>query len=238
MKKNRIFGALSATALLFAGACSNEMIAPEAEGGANVIHPEDGVYLSVTFDLPSAKGTRSYTEGDNSSSSGTEVGTNEENKVTSSLLVLATTSNEYIASALAEGEESIVEVGTGGTSYKSTNKFTKTALNAYYQAVNDLDVEIDQASGNHKINVFVFCNPTQGLLDVFENAELGNTDWVNKKGVWEEVNTTASASIWEDNKFLMCNSSFSPRLFPSNLSEWDEHTEASTAFNLSGMNNY
>ena len=107
MKKNLIFGALSAAALLFAGACSNDVIEPGSENGGNVVNSEDGVYLSVTFDMPSAKGTRSYTDGDNTSSGGTEVGWDFENTVKTTYIVLAKTDNSFIAAALNSNLEPV-----------------------------------------------------------------------------------------------------------------------------------
>ncbi|MDE7345114.1 MAG: Mfa1 fimbrilin C-terminal domain-containing protein [Muribaculaceae bacterium] len=250
MKKNRIFGALSAAALLFAGACSNDVIDPNKQGESNVVKPEDGVFIAVNFDLPTAKGTRSYTDGDNQSSGGTEVGTEDENMVQSTLLVLATyPDNEFIAAAVAD-KDNITPLGTTGRSYRSVSQLTKTDLNDYYQQLKELNVQIDQATGNHKVNVFVFCNPINSLMDVFglretddENQQsggisIGDKDWVNKLGHWEEPNLYGSESIWTPGRFLMANCSICTRLMPSDINGWDDFSTDASAFNLSGMNNY
>ena len=231
MKKNRIFGALSAMSLLFAGACSNDIIDPNKGGTSNVVNSEDGVFLAVNFDLPTAKGTRSYTDGNNSSNSGTEVGKDYENTVRSTFIVLAKTDNSFIAAA---DNTTLQEVGTNGDSYRSTAKFTKTELSEYYQT---LEFDVNE-KGNHKVNIFVFCNPTAGLRDVLDNATLGDKDWVNKVGVWDELNHGNTAPIWASDNFLMGNISICERLLPGTLEEWDDYSTEATAFNLSGMNNF
>ncbi|MDE6553107.1 MAG: Mfa1 family fimbria major subunit [Muribaculaceae bacterium] len=232
MKKNLIFGALSAAALLFAGACSNDVIEPGSENGGNAVNPEDGVYLAVNFDLPSAKGTRSYTDGENSSNGGTEVGQDFENTVRTTYIVLAKTDNSFIAAA---ANTTLTEMGTSGRSYRSSAKFTKTELNDYYQKLN---FDIDEKTGNHKINVFVFCNPTDGLKTVLDNTQLGDTNWMNALGVWDENNNNGTSPIWASNNFLMGNNSICTRLFPGSLDAWDDFSTEASAFNLSGMNNF
>ncbi|MDE6417953.1 MAG: hypothetical protein K2K49_01945, partial [Duncaniella sp.] len=122
---------LSATALLFAGACSNDVIDPGAQNGSDVDSAEDGVYLAVNFDLPSAKDTRSYTTADGSSS-GTEVGRDYENTVSEAYIVLARTlDNSFIAAARSSEPEAIGAANE--TSYRNTAKFTKTKLSEFYQ---------------------------------------------------------------------------------------------------------
>ncbi len=232
MKKNRIFGALSAAALLLAGACSNDMINSGSQNEDNVVNNEDGVFLAVHFDLPSAKETRSYTTEDGSNS-GTEVGHDYENTVKSAYIVLAKTDNTFIAAGKCEDPEA---VGTTGISYRSTSMFTKTELNIFYQ--NALDSEDkDAQTGKYKVNVFVFANPTDGLSDYLSHLSFGDT-WVNGIGVYNEVETGNEGIIWNKDYFLMSNSEISTRLLPASIDDWNAHTTAATAFNLSGMNNF
>ena len=234
MKKNRIFGMLSAALLLLAGACSSDTLEPGSKDGPNNVNPEDGVYLSVVFDFKNGGGTRSYTSGENSSNSGTEVGSDIENNIQDVYIVLAKTDNSFIACARKE----TVAVGTNGISYRSTAKFTKTKLAEYYE---DEDFDIDQSTSNHKVNVFVFCNPTDGLANVLNNAKFNDKIWYDAIGVYDE--SLNEGCIWGttangDGYFLMSNSSICTRLFPSTLEAWNDYTSESTAFNLSGVNNF
>ena len=232
MKKNRILGLASAIALLAAGACSNDVLDSGSQNENNVGNVEDGVYLAVHFDLPSAKETRSYTTEDGSSS-GTEIGHDYENTVKSSYIVLAKTDNSFIAAGKCEDPEA---VGTTGRSYRSTAVFTKTQLDDFYQ--NALDSEDkDAATGKYKVNVYVFANPTEGLSDVLDHAKFGDI-WVDKVGVYNELDETKTNVIWDKDNFLMANSEICTRLLPASIDDWSAHTTAATAFDLSGMNNF
>lgn len=234
MKKNRIFGLASVIALLAAGACSNDVIDPGSQSDPNEADKGDGAFVTVTFDLPSAKETRSYTDGPNSSSSGTEVGHDYENAVSDAYIVLAKVDNSFIAAAKSDTPK---PVGTSGRSYSNTAKFTKTELAEFYTS-SLTDADKDSQTGNYLVNVFVFANPTDGLKDVLDNATFGDKDWVNKKGVYDEVEKHSIGIIWNKDHFLMSNSGICTRYFPSSLDEWDSFTSETSAFNLSGMNNY
>lgn len=89
MKKNPFFCmSVAATFMMSVAACSNETIEPDPNGSAN-ISPEDGVYMTVNFDMPTAPGARSYTDGDNSSNNGVEIGKDSENHVSDIVILLA-----------------------------------------------------------------------------------------------------------------------------------------------------
>ncbi len=231
MKKNRIFGLASAITLLLAGGCSNDVIdsgAQNVQQGTEV--PEDGTYITVNFDLPSAKETRSFTNGDNSSNGGQEIGHDFENKVSEAYIVLARKDNSFIAAAQTT---TLAALGVSGRSYRNTTVFSKTDLARYYQDLNSFDK--DEQNFN-VINVFVFANPTKGLQEVLEAAEAGDTEWINKVGVYDT--SINEGVIWDKDHFLMTNSEIATRRVPATLDDWNDHTTASTAFDLSGMNNY
>lgn len=232
MRKNRILGMLSATALLFAGACSSDPLDLGEQYGSGLEKDGPGVYLAVNFDLPSAKETRSYTNGDNSSSSGVEYGHDYENTVKEAYVVLTKTDNSFIAAAQST---TLDAVGTSGRSYRNTAKFTKTELSQFYNSLAETDKD---AKGNILVNVYVFANPTDGLTDVLKNAKFGNTDWVDKVGVYDEVNSPTIGVIWNKDNFLMSNSAICTRMFPEDMSKWDSYTTEASPFNLCGMNNY
>ena len=234
MKKNRIFGLAAAALLLSAGACSNDMLVQDPDK-VDAEAPVDGVYLAVNFDLPSAKETRSFTDGENSSNDGTEIGRDYENSVTSAFIVLTKTDNSFIAAAESE---TLDPVGTTGRSYRNTAKFTKTDLAQFYQSTLTED-DKDSSTGNYKVNVYVFANPTDGLTTLLKGLEFGDTEWVDAKGVCDVLDEGNNKGIiWGENKFLMSNTTVCTRLFPSNMAEWDNFNKETSPFNLSGMNNF
>ncbi len=248
MKKNRIISVLSGAALLLSAACTNETLTPG--GGTNEPQedPAEGVYLAVNFDLPSAKETRSYTDGENSSSGGTEVGTDAENKVNRVAIVLATYTNQFIAFGVTE---KISPVGSSGRSYRTSSKFSKTDLSDYYSQDEEM-FAIDAQTGAHKINVFVFCNPTEDLINrlgslSFDDSDITNEDgdggrekkpWFDIIGKWDEATTSSADMIWRADNFLMSNASIATRLFPPTLEEWEPFSTEGSPFNLSGINNF
>ena len=119
---------------MLAACSSDEPLAGGNLGSDQEIDPRDGVYMTVNMSLSGdgAK-TRSFTNGDNSSNDGTEVGSDKENNVGSVLIVLASpNNNEFIAysyvssnnlSSMTAGQEKI---------YKASAKFSKTSINSYY----------------------------------------------------------------------------------------------------------
>lgn len=229
MKKNRIFGLASVIALLAAGACSNDTLDAGSKNGPNEAENGDGAYLAVTFDLPSAKETRSYTDGPNSSNSGTEVGHEYENTVDDAFIVLATTDNKFIAASRAMTLEN---VGATGISYRSTAMFLKTDLGIFYDNYDPDD------NGNYFVNVFVFANPTDALAYNLNNTNPGDDQWVNYFGGYDETNNPSIGIIWTKNYFLMANSKICKRQLPSKIDDWNDFNTSSVPFNLSGMNNF
>lgn len=235
MKKNRILGfLLPAAFLLLAGACSSDTLDPNGSTDAIQVDPNEGVYLTVNFDLPSEKGTRSYTDGDDSSSGGTEVGTDDENAVKNVAIVLTTFTNQFIAYATTEKIET---VGSTGRSYRTTSKFSKTDLVNYYSQDEDM-FKVDEQTGAHKINVFVFCNPTESLINTLNELSSDSENWFNITGSWDDTTPDTNNMIWKPGRFLMSNASIATRLFPASLDDWDKFSSESSPFNLSGINNF
>ena len=238
MKKNRILSMVSASLLLLCGACSDDTLNSGSTDnlGSN---PEDGVYLTVNFDMPVAKDTRSFTNGDNSSNSGTEIGQDYENAVSSVAIVIADPNDySYIVSATTNTSSvTIKPVGSSGTSYQSTSKFTKTDLDLYYQGNNFVK---DPTTGNNIIAVFVFCNPNTALMKALDDAKYGDKDWMNTKGKFDESlpDALGNESPWKEGAFLMSNSAIATRLFPTDLADWDNYSTESNPFNLSGLNSF
>lgn len=203
--------------------CSSD-VTTEAIDGAQ-IHKEDKVYVSVAVTLPVGGGTsRSETSdpdnGTSSSTNGTEVGKDYENKVNRILLILATENNGYITYGTVDSD-----LKTSNTTVKATSKISKTELAAYYNT----------KPTDQKIRVFVICNYTDDLLNSFRGSgdqsgiSLGDTQWINKIC---EVSETDN-SIWQKNGMLMTNAVIATKMLPATLKEWDSYSSISTPLDLS-----
>lgn len=193
---------------------------------------KDAVYMNVNVLLPSAAGLgRSSTEEGGGSSDGTEVGKDYENNVSNILLVLASSDDEYIAHDFVGGL--LTTNKTSKPTVSATASISKTSLASYYQGQT-------LSEQRQKIHVYVFCNPTQELIQKLESASLGDKTWmdeicevIDKKGGSGVRNT----SIWSSNSFLMSNASVAEKKIPSTIEAWDSFDKASNPFDLSGSNN-
>ena len=193
---------------------------------------KDAVYMNVNVLLPSAAGLgRSSTEEGGGSSDGTEVGKDYENNVSNILLVVASSDDEYIAHDFVGGL--LTTNKTSKPTVSATASISKTSLASYYQGQT-------LSEQQQKIHVYVFCNPTQELIQKLESASLGDKTWmdeicevIDKKGGSGVRNT----SIWSSNSFLMSNASVAEKKIPSTIEAWDSFDKASNPFDLSGSNN-
>ncbi len=228
MKKKSYLWTLVALPLF--AACSSEDV-PQPGSNDDVTAGSDGVYMTVTLNPAGKGGTRSQTNGENSSSDGVEVGTDEENAVKTALIVLTDNNNQYIVSSVVPGTDnkgSITQVAVAGDPlYQTVAKFDKTTLGEYYTTnANNPNI------GN--VNVYVFCNPTSDLItkvaQVAEGVYSGN---------WYDMVYPYSTSdgIWNaDRGFTMSNVSMAERQIPTTLNEWNKYSSAASAFKLSGQN--
>lgn len=255
MKKNRIISALTATALLFAGACSNDTLEPGNNVGGLLTPGEGsgGVFLSVDFEMPNGQGTRSATSttnpnnpGGTTSDGGTEIGQDYENFVSSALIVLAATEAKPEAQIqkygfIVAGEVPGSRIATASSNseqnpnkhYRATAQLQKENLNTLYSTYGDGNVP--------EVYVFVFCNPTTDLLNMFDaaNTQFGSADWIN--ATCEVIQTTNAAEgknigIWGSNSFLMNNVHLASRELPQNLLDWENFSSVEKPFHLSGKN--
>lgn len=229
---------MSMLAMCSIAACSDDELGnkPVVDPGAST----DAVYMNVTVQLPTGPGTRSNTKPEGGSSDGTEVGKNYENSVRSVLLVLtkkddsnAENNNEIIAYGVSSG----TDLSVANSIVSSVHKITKTSLSNYYTA-NGTNGTL--SSGKENINVYVFCNPTSELINLFDAGGLDNK-WVNAIAKIEQtMNTVSGDEIWggadNQNGFLMSTASDASisKKIPSKLEDWDNYTDANNAFDLSG----
>lgn len=217
--------------------CSDNELNGSNEPGVYPGHPEDAVYMNVNIQLPvGGKNTRSSTDSDSdddygTSTDGTEVGKDYENKVNGVLIVLADANNNFIAA----GEHNSLPVVHEGI-VNTTQKINKSALAAYY---GNGTLE----AGKDQINLYVFCNPTMELKELFEKSGADNK-WIDKIATLEEnpAGTATGAAVWGGNDhkagFLMVTASSKDikKSIPKNFTDWDNFTNEKNAFDFSGKN--
>ncbi len=214
----------SAMAIGMLASCSNDEIIDDNDPVDN----GEGVYMHLNIIPNVGNGTRSTTNGEDSSDAGGENGSDIENNVNEVLLVLANkvgNNYEFIADATI-GNEKLQPI-TSGTNkgYATTGKFTKAEIEAYYSSPNF----------SKKVCVFVFCNPTNSLRDMVEGLTAGNTTWTNE--AYELTN--GDGAIWSsanNGSFLMSNYRIAERELPATFSAWNPYTVETNPFDLSGMN--
>ncbi|MDE6093150.1 MAG: hypothetical protein K2F61_00025, partial [Muribaculaceae bacterium] len=152
----------------------------------------EGYYTSLNILMPNGKNmSRSVTtdpdgNGSSTSSDGIEVGSEAENKVTSALIVLAkyapgnaAENFGFIAAAEVQSSHLVDMTVSGDKAYKALARIQKTNLSLFYDQLegNGIDKPI--------VYVFVFCNPTKDLSDMFTSAHTtyGDTNWINSECV-------------------------------------------------------
>lgn len=72
---------VSVASLLILAGCSDDFNPDNKGNGVNGGDDAPGVYLGINFKMPGMGGTRSWTDGENTSNNGTEVGSDAENNV-------------------------------------------------------------------------------------------------------------------------------------------------------------
>lgn len=222
-----------AVALAFAG-CSNDDLNGKNKG-TDDNNSGDVVYMNVMVQLPVGAGSRSTTGDEGGSSDGTEVGLDRENSVYSVLLVLADAQNRLIGCA----ERSVGAINRSGSTVTTVQSISKSVIADYYEN-KGVNGELDAAT--QKINVFVFCNPTNALRIIFEGVAAGDETWHEQIcSIAESPNGTSNnASIWGgadyNGGFLMSSSEIATKKLPSKFSYWDDFTQEDHPFLLTGKN--
>ena len=129
--KRILFGAMSAIVMV---GCSDDKLGQDGPNNP-VPDNEDGVFLTVNIKMPTSGGSRSFTESDNTSNSGTEVGQDYENNVNTVYLVLAqktdneATNNTFIAWGEIPANKILKD--NSGNTYNTTAKFSKNDIAQY-----------------------------------------------------------------------------------------------------------
>lgn len=205
-------------------ACSSDSPVMSTDESSN--SKEDVLFMTVNFTPDTGEGTRSFTDGDSSSSGGSEVGSDKENAVNRVLIVLADNkTNKYIGCSLVDNN---LTSTSNGTIYQAKAKFTKTALNNWYNLL----------QGDAPVaNVFICCNPPEVMITWFNAMKEGEeaSTWLDNAYT---VTGVTDNTLWNENAgFMMTNFRMAPRNFPAKIEDWNPYTVESNPFDLSGMNN-
>lgn len=218
---------------LLAG-CSNDTLTDD-DSDEDLNGSKDAVYLNVSVQLPAGGvGARSSTNtpdtGDyGTSTGGTEVGKDYENNVNNILLVLASREDAYIAHGFVGGLST--ENVNSKPVISTTATINKTKLSSYYNA-RKLSEE------DQKIHVYVFCNPTLGLIEMMDGLSYGDVAWRDEicKVTESKSGPNSNVTVWRSNSFLMSNASMTVKQIPAELDAWSKFASASKPFDLSGNN--
>ncbi len=192
----------------------------------------DGVYMALSIDMPTGNRSRSQTVVGGGSSGGTEVGSDVENTVTNALVILAQRNTHAFIAAGEVASNRLTSSNTPSSAqYKATAKISKTSIHAFYET---LTPGVEPV-----VEVFVFCNPTKGLLQEITRTAFGTTDWVGltarvTQGAFEVPDF--NIGIWSPNSFLMNNVSVVTRALPKDELAWEKFDKAEKPFHLSEDN--
>jgi len=214
---------LGLLAVAFTASCADDKL-----GETNfdpTIYEGEKAYMTVQVTMPSAPGSRSHTDEDGGSNAGVEIGQDYENNVKRMYIVLArSTDNAFIAFGDMSDK---MKQSANKQAYTGTSEITKTQLAQFYD-------DQDTPANKKEVNVFVFCNPTDHLIDIIRNAEYKNVTWYNELCKGDEIDKTWDKS--DGGSFLMANYVIAKRQLPNTMNDWLLYSEANP-FNLSGMNN-
>lgn len=220
-----------------AAGCSSDNFVTD-EPGAYPVDPQDAVYMNITMQLPDSRGSRSVTIPDGGSSSGVEIGKDKENKINEVMMVFTKKNYEIIAYG---EQESTAEIDNNGK-VKSVQKISKSVLSAYYGTDNTLTSE------EQTVNVILLANATDYIKEKIKNAYSDKTTtWINEICTIAETSPSSengapndNSAIWggdnHEGGFLMTSSEKAEKLLPRDFSDWEHHTSAVDAFQLSGIN--
>ena len=210
---------------------------------AGIALPSDGTRSGTDDTVNGTKDTgNDQTNSDGKDSDGKEFPDYEyafdyENDVRSMILVFATTDDKYIAHTIVSG---ITQAPMNDTRFDFTvNGEIKyeTLQDAYG---NNGLLSTPDENGDIKVKIYVYCNYTQRLLDLFSQEGLsGTTEWLDWSGRVEEkpsmVNqsTEIANTIWAKRSFLMTNATEAIAFeFPKKLEDWDPYADKDHPYKL------
>lgn len=232
----KFFSYLSLAAAVALTGCASDLTGPDPVPDNGNQKGGPGVYIGVNFKPSSIGGTRGYTDGENSSNNGTEEGSKVENNVNELIIVLARANdNGFIAASTVTKDNLRIATDKGENVYNAVAKVYTSYLTNYYS---DKTYKPND-NGNREVNVFVFCNPTGELSKYLDDAQYGDTDWVNLGCEVIVDGQVTNGSVWSTTmggQFLMSNRDIATREIPGDTIGWQDYNTSAKAFSLSGMN--
>lgn len=235
---------LAAAAAVVLAGCASDL--PDGSTG-NGDNGKDGPGVYIGVNIKPSSATRGFTDDENSSSNGTEEGSDIENNVNELIIVLARSDdNGFIAATTVTKENLKIGKVNGQDVYNAVAKVESSFLDDYYQDTN----YSAGSNGNRTVNVFVFCNPTGALVGENDNdvvdlatyldgAKYGDTEWINLGCKVTVKGQVTNGSIWSSTmggQFLMSNRDLAPREIPGTAEGWNAYTNSDKPFNLSAIN--
>ena len=193
--------------------------------GSNVPAEEsEGIYLKFALDLPSGSGSRSKTDTEEnedygSSSDGTEVGKDRENRISQIMLVFTDEDNNYLTST------NVTSVSpTTSTINEYIISIPPERLADYVSPEPEQGEEAEQRIAY----VYAYCNPTDELRALAGAAE-GSTEVTNFIQKAHTITDSENASVWQDNNFLMSNAVKHEITLPES---WNENLSSGNPYDL------
>lgn len=184
--------------------------------GSNLPAEEsEGIYLKFALDLPSGSGSRSYTdtgqdEDYGSSSDGTEVGKDHENRINQIMLVFTDKDNNYLTST-------------------NVTSVSPTTSNTYIISIPPerlADYVSTEEKPNQKANVYAYCNPTPELR-ALAGAAKGSEQVEDFVEQIYTITDSEDVSVWQKDNFLMSNAVMHEITLPES---WNENLSSGNPF--------
>ena len=186
--------------------------------GSNLPAEEsEGIYLKFALDLPSGSGSRSETtSGENNeygtSSDGTEVGKDHENRISQIMLVFTDKDNNYLTST-------------------NVTSVSPTTSNTYIISIPPerlADYVSTEENPKQKANVYAYCNPTPELR-ALAGAAKGSEQVEDFVEQIYTITDSEDVSVWQKDNFLMSNAVKRQIDLPTS---WYDNLSSSSAFDI------
>lgn len=193
--------------------------------GSNLPAEEsEGIYLKFALDLPSGSGSRSITTSNDNyeygtSSDGTEVGKDHENRISQIMLVFTDEDNNYLTST---------NVTSVSPTTSTVNEYVITIPPERLADYVSPEPEQGEEAQQRVANVYAYCNPTPELRALAGAAE-GSTEVTNFIQKAHTITDDKNASVWQDNNFLMSNAVKRQIDLPTS---WYDNLSSSSAFDI------
>ena len=193
--------------------------------GSNVPAEEsEGIYLKFALDLPSGSGSRSETTSDDNyeygtSSDGTEVGKDHENRISQIMLVFTDEDNNYLTST---------NVTSVSPTTSTVNEYVITIPPERLADYVSPEPEQGEEAQQRVANVYAYCNPTPELR-ALAGAAKGSEQVEDFVEQIYTITDSEDVSVWQKDNFLMSNAVKRQIDLPTS---WYDNLSSSSAFDI------